>query len=68
MNKFKIRVLCAAFAFGLAGSLAAAPTLAAEKNSRVIVKFKTGAFAKGSAEVAAQGGQVLVNQIGRSHV
>ena len=61
MNKFKIRVLCAAFAVGLAGSLAAAPTLAAEKDSRVIVKFKTGAFAKGSAEVAAQGGQVLVN-------
>ena len=61
MNKFKIRVLCAAFAAGLMGSLAATPALAAEKDSRVIVKFKAGAFAKGRAEVAARGGKVLLN-------
>lgn len=61
MSPFKIRVLCAAFAAGLLGSLAAAPALAADKDSRVIVKFKAGAFAKGRAEVAAQGGRVLVN-------
>lgn len=61
MSQFKIRVLCAAFAAGLLGSLAAAPALAADKDSRVIVKFKSGAFAKGRAEVAAQGGRVLVN-------
>jgi len=61
MNKFKVRVLCAAFAAGLLGSLAATPALAAEKSSRVIVKFKAGAFAKGKAEVAARGGKVLLN-------
>lgn len=61
MSKFKIRVLCAAFAAGLIGSLAVTPALAADKDSRVIVKFKAGAFAKGRAEVAAQGGRVLVN-------
>lgn len=61
MNKFKIRVLCAAFAAGLMGSLAATPALAAEKDSRVIVKFKAGAFAKGRAEVASRGGKVLLN-------
>jgi hypothetical protein len=37
MNKFKIRVLCAAFAAGLIGSLAVTPALAADKDSRVIV-------------------------------
>jgi subtilisin family serine protease len=61
MSQFKIRVLCAAFAAGLLGSLAASPALAAAKDSRVIVKFKAGAFAKGRAAVAAQGGRVLVN-------
>lgn len=61
MNKFKVRVLCAAFAAGLLGSLAAAPAVAAGNDSRVIVKFKAGAFAKGRAEVAARGGKVLLN-------
>lgn len=61
MSKFKIRVLCAAFAAGLAGSLVAAPAFAADKSERVIVKFKAGAFAKGRAELAARGGKTVLN-------
>jgi subtilisin family serine protease len=61
MNKFKTRGLCAAVVAGVFGVLAAAPAVAAEQPSRVIVKFKAGAFAKGTAEVAKQGGRVLVD-------
>lgn len=61
MSKFKTRGLCAAIVAGAFGLAATAPAVAAETGSRVIVKFKAGAFAKGRAEVAAQGGRVLVN-------
>ncbi len=61
MSKFKTRGLCAAIVAGAFGLAAAAPAVAADTGSRVIVKFKAGAFAKGRAEVAAQGGRVLVD-------
>jgi subtilisin family serine protease len=61
MSKFKTSGLCAAILAGAFGLVAAAPAFAADTGSRVIVKFKAGAFAKGRAEVAAQGGRVLVD-------
>ena len=62
MSKFKTRGLCAALVAGLFGVMAAAPVLAAaDQPTRMIVKFKAGAFAQGKAEVARQGGKVLLN-------
>lgn len=62
MSKFKTRGLCAALVAGLFGVMAAAPALAAaDQPARMIVKFKAGAFAQGKAEVARQGGKVLLN-------
>lgn len=62
MSNSLTRSVCAALVAGVFGAVASAPALAAdEATSRVIVKFKSGAFSKGKLALAAQGGRVLTD-------
>lgn len=61
MRSFQLRGLCAALAIGAFGAMVAAPAVAAETSSRVIVKFKAGALAKVKAEIARHQGRVVLD-------
>jgi subtilisin family serine protease len=61
MRAFQLRGPCAALVLAVFGLVATMPAGAAETASRMIVKFKAGALAAGKAEVARQGGRVLLD-------
>jgi hypothetical protein len=62
MPKLNLRQVCAAIAFGVLGSMAVTPTLAAgAKTERVIVAFKPGKLAAIQAEIARRGGHIVTD-------